>query len=142
MTVTVYQQALTRIARGDVDLIADDLRVLLVTAAYVPDFATHDARNDIPDVCVIGESAADLPAKALSYVSGDLVLTADPATIFAVPPGAPITQVVVYARHATQAVSWLLVHYTGTSGLPYTPDGGNAIFGFGVGRKVITMGPP
>lgn len=142
MTVTVYQPALSHIAQGDVDLLADDLRVLLVTAAYVPDFTAHDARNDIPDVTVIGESAADLPAKGLAIVSGKLVLTADPVTIFAVPPGSPVTQVVLYARHSTQAVSWLLVHYTGTSGLPYTPDGGNAIFGFGVGRKVLTMGQP
>lgn len=142
MTVTVYQPALTRIARGDIDLVADDLRILLVTAGYVPDFVNHDARNDIADVNVIAESASDLPSKALSIVSGKLVLTADPVTIFAVPIGAPITQAILYARHSTQAVSWLLVHYTGTSGLPYTPDGGNAVFGFGVGRKVITLGQP
>lgn len=140
--IRIFQPFALKLSRGLVDLQTADLRVLLLKSTYVVDLVNHDARNDISDLAVLGESSADLAAKSVALSGGKCVVTADPVTIFAVPAAQVVTQAVLYVRGASPAVSWLVTHYTAESGLPFPTDGGNVIFGFGGARKVLTVGAP
>jgi hypothetical protein len=132
----IYPNFYTNLAMGRVDLQSDDLRVLLLSAAYVFD-PLHDARNDVSGGAVVAESLSGLPNKSLTLTADEALLTSDPITFFAV-SGSPITQAILYKRTSNPAQSWLIAHYPTLAGLPFAPTGGNIVLT--LGTKVLSIG--
>lgn len=116
---------------GDVNWSTDDIRVVLLSAAYVVNLDTHDFLDDIAAGARIATSA-NLTGKTLT----DGILDAADLTFSSV-AGARITQFVVYKWTAVEATSRVLIHGNEGSGFPYTPVGTDIIMEFDNGAAKI-----
>jgi len=119
MSNFVYQLACGSILNQDIDLVNDDIRIALVSAAYTPNLVSDQFVDDL-GAAIVARSGA-LSGKSVS-ASG--VFDADDVTVSAV-SGDPVTQLVGFKHtgdDTTARLIWLMD--TGT-GLPFTPSGGN-----------------
>lgn len=109
---------------GSIDWDTDAIKVVLVdTAAYTVNLATHQFLSDIPVGARIATSG-NLANKTVTAGVAD----ADDVEFSAV-TGATIEAIVIYKDTGNAATSRLIAYLdTVTSGLPITPNGGNILF--------------
>lgn len=132
MANALYPKAKEGFLGADIDWTANDIKVVLVdTGAY-----TYDAAHDF---------LADIAAGARIATSGNLtgktitngVADADDVTVAAV-TGASVEALVIYQDTGNAATSRLIVYLdTGVTGLPFTPNGGDAEIGWDDGASKI-----
>ena len=115
----IFASAKKAILDGDVDLLVDDIRVVLVDAAdYTVNLATHDFLDDIP----VGARVAVSGALASKTTTAGTFDAAD-VTLSAV-TGDQSEAVVFYVHTGNDATARLLFYIdTGVTGLPVTPNG-------------------
>jgi hypothetical protein len=104
---------------NQVDLDADDIRLILVDAAdYTVDLTAHDFLDDVP-------GAARVATVALTgeSVSGR-VFDANDATFTAV-TGDPSEALILYKHTGTESTSRLIAYIDTATNLPVTPNGGD-----------------
>lgn len=138
MTTEIYRALPNRLGLGDLDVLEDDLRVVLLTAAYVFD-VDHATLADIDAGARSAETLADLDSKAWTDDGAQFRLTADPATIPTTPIGDVITQAVLYKKGATELESYLIARYSGT-GFPFTTGGGSVTITWNSSGQVFGLG--
>ncbi len=126
MTTALYATGKASICRGDLDLEAGDIRAIPVTAAYTPNFTTHNALDDGGGGARAGAAVA-LTAKVLSVASGLVTFDADDVTFPSVASGDDIVGVVLYLHTGTESTSLLLGYFDYFSNLPLTPDGRDVV---------------
>lgn len=133
MADSLYDSFKEDFLNAEVDLIADDIRVILIdTADYTVDLAADNFLDDIPVAARVAVSGA-LTGKT----DTDGVFDADNVTFTSV-SGDSVEAIVLYKHTGTDATSNLICYLDSTSGLPFTPvgtdvnlnwdNGGNGIF--------------
>jgi len=116
-----YAKTKKLILDGDIDLLNDDIRVILIdTADYTVDLAAHDFLDDVPAGARVKVSDA-----LASKTSTDGVFDAADVTLASV-TGDVSEALVIYKHTGTDSTSPLIAYIdTVSSGLPVTPNGGN-----------------
>jgi hypothetical protein len=109
----VYSKAKEAFLNGDIDVLSDPIKVLIVDSIYAPDQASDDFVVDIP------VSAIKYMTIALQNVSNILgVLDADNVPIVDY-SGNPFNALVLFADKGTQASSRLIAYIDNSPGLPF-----------------------
>lgn len=131
MANSLYATGLNAFLLGDIDWVADDIRVILVDAAdYTVNLTTHDFLNDIP-------SGARVATATLSGKTATLgVADANDVTFTAV-TGDPSEAVVIYRHTGTESTSQLIAYIDTATGLPATPNGNDIVLTWDGGTNKI-----
>ncbi len=136
MSIAFYNEFLKQLGRGTIDLIADDLRLVLVKNGYIytPE---HQTLTDVPELQRIATTLADLQSKVWSVDDNGYFLSADAAVIPLVEGGQTVVQTILYRNSATPSERYLIARYAG-SGYPFITDGGNVTITFS-GDRVLSL---
>jgi hypothetical protein len=118
MANSLFAKFKEHLGSGDIDLLTDNLKIVLVD---------HDDDTPAPDT---DEYLADIAAGARVATSGNLanksftngVLVADSITISSV-TGDEFESLVIYQDTGNAATSILIAYIDSAGGLPYTPSG-------------------
>lgn len=113
MANAIYTSAITKLMTGDIDLLTDTLKFVLVdTALYTVNAATHDALNDIPESARVATSSA-LTGKSVTagvFDASDVSFTGI--------TGASVEAGVLCVDSGTESTSWLIAYIDTATGLP------------------------
>lgn len=121
MASGLYAKGREAFAKGLIAWDSADIRAVLVDSAdYTVDLATHDFLNDVPSLARVAVSAASLANKTAT----DGVCDADDITIAGV-SGDQFEAVILYLHTGTDSTSRLIAYIDSYTGLPTTPNGGN-----------------
>lgn len=117
---TTFKNNLLTLAATGVDFDApDDIRVILVdTADYTVNLATHDFLDDVPGAARVATSG-----NISTTVSGNVVDGSD--VTFSAVTGDPSEALVIYKHTGTESTSRLIAYIDTATGLPVTPNGGD-----------------
>ena len=117
---------------GDIDWLVDDIRAILIdTAAYTVNLATHDFLNDVPGGARIGPVTALAGKTAVAGVAD-----ANDHT-FALVTGATVEALILYRHTGVETTSQLIAYIDTATGLPVTPGGGDIIVAWDNGANKI-----
>lgn len=122
MASVVYPKALEAFANGDIDLLVDDIRAILIDAADYTYSAAHDFLNDVPAGARVSVSAA-LTGKTTT----DGVFNHSQGT-FATVTGDTSEAVIYYKHTGVEGTSNLIAYIDNFTGLPITPNGQSIFF--------------
>ena len=131
----MYKKGLEAFAGGDIDLVADTIKVLLVNAAsYTPNLTTHQYHADVSGGAIVATSSA-LASKSVTNGTFD----ADDVVFTAV-SGSQISYVILYKDTGSSATSPLICIFDTGTGLPVTPNGGDITVQWDSGtNKIFTL---
>jgi phage tail sheath gpL-like len=122
MASAMYVKGIEAFMSGDIDLLSDTIKVVLVDSAagagYTPNMAMDDFLADIPADCRIATS----DALASKTVTGGVFDAAD-IVFSAVAAGDPCEYLVIYKDTGSAATSQLIALIDDATGLPVTPNG-------------------
>ena len=120
MANALYDKGREGFLDGSIDWDTDDIRCILVdTADYTVNLATHDNLDDIP----AGARVATSGALASKTVAAGVADAAD--VTFAEVTGDPSEALVIYKHTGTESTSRLIAYIDSATGLPVTPNGGD-----------------
>jgi len=120
MAAALYDKGRQKFLEGSIAWLTDNIKLVLVdTALYSVDLATHDFLDDIPAGARVATSG-NLSGKT----STDGVADAADVTLVAV-AGATVEAIVLYKDTGVAATSPLLTYDDVAAGLPVTPSGTN-----------------
>lgn len=114
-----YDSGLEGILDGTIDVLADDIRIALVTGGYTRNVATDTYLSTVGGGNIVARSAAFTSKTA----TGGVFDAAD-ITISAV-SGSVVTQAVIYKYNASDSAARLIISIDTATGLPLTPNGGD-----------------
>lgn len=132
MANTLYDKARQRFLEGQLNMLTDTVKVMLVdTGAYTPNFATHEFLADIPI------SARITPPQTMTSktTTGGAFDAAD--VTFTSVSGASIEAIIIFSDTGTEASSPLIAYIDTATGLPITPNGGDIIVTWDNGANKI-----
>lgn len=110
----VYSKAKEAFLNGEIDVLADVLKVLIVDSSYIPNQGSNEFVSNI------AASAIKYRTTALQNVSNvDGTLDADNIPIISY-PGNPFNAVVIYKDTGSDATSRLVAYIDTSPGLPFT----------------------
>ena len=117
MANVLYPLGKQNFISGNIDLVNDDIRAVLVTSAYT----YSAAHNDLADVTGIEEQlGAGMTGKSVTNGVFDAIdITFSAAT------GSACNAVIIYLHTGTDATSLLIAYIDTASGLPVTLNGGD-----------------
>lgn len=132
MASSFYTKGLQKIVNGNVDLLTDTLKVMMVdTAAYAVDLDVDEFVSAIP----VGDRIATSPALASKTVTIDtgvsphrVVFDAADTTFTAV-TGDPSEALVLFKDTGDPATSPLIAYFDGAS-VEFTPNGNDVVCAF------------
>jgi hypothetical protein len=132
MANSLYTKAKQALIAADIDLEADDIRVVLVDGAdYTPNLATHQFLSDIPAGARVAVSGA-LQNKTVT----DGVFDADDIVVAAV-SGDQFEYLVFYKHTGVEGTSRLLYIIDTATGLPCTPNSSDITLSWSSGADKI-----
>ncbi len=116
----LYNKGREGFLSGAINMSSNDIRAILVdTADYTVNLATHDFLDDVPAASRVAVSAA-MASKTVT----DGIFDADDVTWSAV-SGDPSEAIVIYQHTGTESTSRLIAYIDTATGLPVIPNGGN-----------------
>ena len=120
MANALYDKGRQGFLDGSIDFDTDDIRAILIdTADYTVNLATHDNLDDVAAAARVAVSAA-LASKTV--VDG----VADAADVtFSTVTGDSCEAIVLYKHTGTESTSRLIAYIDSATGLPVTPNGGD-----------------
>lgn len=120
MANALYDKARKAFADGDIDLLSDTIKCVLIDAAdYTVDLANHDFLDDVPSGARVG-TPQTLGTK--STTAG--VFDAADVTFSSV-TGDQCEGILIYKDTGTEGTSQLIAYIDSATGLPVTPNGGD-----------------
>ncbi len=120
MANALYDKGREGFLDGTIDWDTDNIKVVLVdTAAYTVNLATHDFLDDI----VIGARIATSANLASKTVTAGVADAAD--VTFTAVTGASVEALVIYKDTGVAGTSRLIAYIDTGTGLPVTPNGGD-----------------
>ena len=126
MASGLYDSAKKAFLDGDIDLLTDDIRVILIDAAdYTVNFSTHDFLDDVAAGARVATSGA-LTSKTTTAGAFD---AAD--VTFTSVTGDQSEAIIVYKHTGTESTSNLIAYIDSGTGLPVTPNGNNITITWG-----------
>jgi len=126
----LYPSAKAAILTNTLDVENGDIRALLVTSGYAYN-AAHDNLDDVGGGTRVGTAVA-LASKTVT--SG--VFDADDVTFPAL-SGSAVAAVILYLHTGTESTSKLLAYIDVAAGLPFTPNGADAVIRWSAGANKI-----
>ena len=118
MTNVLYPAGKKALLDGDIDLLVDTIKVVLIDTGTVAYSAAHDFLDDVSAAAV--GTAVTLGTKTTTAGAFD---SADPTWVGV--SGATIEAVIMYKDTGVAATSPLIAFYDVLTGLPLTPTGGD-----------------
>lgn len=116
----LYNKGREGFLSGQINMSSNDIRAILVdTADYIVNLATHDFLDDVPAAARVAVSAA-MASKTVT----DGIFDAADVTWSAV-SGDPSEAIVIYQHTGTESTSRLIAYIDTATGLPVIPNGGN-----------------
>lgn len=132
MANALYDSGRQGFLDGSIDWDTDDVRVILVdTADYTVNLATHDNLDDVPAAARVAVSGA-LGSKTVAAGVAD---AAD--VTFSTVTGDPCEALVIYKHTGVESTSRLIAYIDTATGLPVTPNGGNITVTWDAGANKI-----
>lgn len=131
----MYVKGIEALMKGEIDLIDDTIKVVLVdTADYTVDLATHDFFNDVAAGARV--ATATLGTKS---VTGGAFDAAD--VTFSAVTGDPSEALIIYKDTGTESTSALIMYIDTATGLGVTPNGGDITVTWDSGtNKIFKIG--
>jgi len=122
MANALYAKFKQALLSGAVNLTTADIRVAVVDAAdYVVDTVNHEFMSSVPVAARVATSAAGLASKTVTNGTFDAAdLTISGVT------GDPSEALVLFVNTGSDATARLIAYIDTGSGLPFTPNGGDA----------------
>lgn len=129
MSNALYDKGRQGFLDGSIDWDTNTVKAFLLDAAsYTPNLALDDNLDDVPVAARKGNSGgtadADAPTLGTKTVTNGVADAAD-VTFTAVPAGAALEFILIYASTGVEATSRLIALIDTATGLPVTPNGGN-----------------
>jgi len=131
MAVTFYPLGKKNILDGEIDLLTDNIKLLLVTSGYTYD-ATDEFHADISGATIVATSA-NLGSKTVTLSGTKQVFDAADVTFSAVNNGT-FTAMILYRDSGVSATSQLIGHFTTAS---TATNGGDITITFSSGTDKI-----
>lgn len=132
MSNALYDKGREGFLDGSIDWDTDDIRCILIdTADYTVDLATHDNLDDVPGDARVATSGA-LTSKTVT----DGVADAADVTLSSV-TGDTCEAIVIYKHTGTESTSRLIAYIDTATGLPVTPNGGDITIQWDSGANKI-----
>lgn len=132
MANALYDAGREGFLAGAIDWDTNTIKAVLVdTALYTVDLASHDNLDDIPVGARVSTSGA-LANKTTTAGVAD----ADDVTFTAV-TGETVEAIVIYADSGVEGTSRLIAYIDTATGLPLTPNGGNVTVAWDSGANKI-----
>jgi len=132
MANALYDKGREGFLDGSIDWDTDDIRVILIdTADYTVDLATHDNLDDIPGAARVAVSGS-LTGKTVA----DGVADAADVVLSAV-TGDQSEALVIYKHTGVESTSRLIAYIDTATGLPVTPNGGDITIAWDNGANKI-----
>lgn len=120
MANALYDKARKAFADGDIDLLSDTIKCVLIDAAeYTVDLADDDFLDDVAADARVG-TAQTLGSKTTTAGVFD---AAD--VTFSSVSGAQCEGILIYKATGTESTSPLIAYIDSATGLPVTPNGGD-----------------
>lgn len=120
MANALYDLGRQAFLNGGINWLSDDIRGILVdSASYAVNLATHDFLDDIP-----APARTAVSTSLTGKTSTNGVADANDVT-FTTVTGPQSEAVVIYKHTGTEATSNLIAYIDTATGLPVTPSGGN-----------------
>jgi len=126
MASVLYPSFKVLLLGGDIDLVTDDIKVVLIDTNDVAFSSAHDFLNDISAAVV--STSGNLASKTITagvFDAADITLTGV--------TGDPSEALVVYKDTGSAATSPLICFIDTGTGLPVTPNGGNIAVAWAIG---------
>lgn len=130
MANALYDKGREGFLIGVIDIAADDIIVLLVTAGYTADMATDEFIDDL------GANIVDRSANLSGKTTAAGVFDAANETLSAV-TGSAVTQLVIAKDTGNDATSRLIARIHVATNLPITPNGGDLTIAWDNGANKI-----
>lgn len=131
MANALYDSGRNAFLTGDIDWVADTIKVVLVDAAdYTVNLSTHDFLDDVPAGARV--ATATLASKTATAGVAD---AAD--TTFSGVSGDVSEALVIYKDSGVEATSQLIAYIDTATGLAVTPNGGNILVQWDSGSNKI-----
>jgi hypothetical protein len=132
MSNALYDRGREGFLAGDIAWDSDTIKCVLVdTADYTVNLATHDNLDDIPGGARVATSGA-LGSKTVTNGVAD---AAD--VTFTAVTGDPSEAIVIYKDTGTESTSRLIAFVDTATGLPVTPNGGDIVVVWNDGANKI-----
>lgn len=131
MANALYDSGRNAFLTGDIDWVADTIKVVLVDAAdYTVNLSTHDFLDDVPAGARV--ATATLASKTATAGVAD---AAD--TTFSGVSGDVSEALVIYKDSGVEATSQLIAYIDTATGLAVTPNGGDILVQWDSGSNKI-----
>lgn len=132
MANALYYKARKAFADGDIDLLSDTIKCVLVDAAdYTVDLANHDFLDDVASGARVGT-----PQTLSNKTTTNGIFDADDVTFTSV-TGDQCEAILIYKDTGNEATSPLIAYIDSGNGLPVTPNGGNISISWDSGANKI-----
>lgn len=120
MANALYDKGREAFLNGDIDWLNDDIRIILVdTADYTVNLATHDFLDDVPAAARVAVSSSLTGKTSTNGVADASDVTFSSVT------GDPSEAIIIYQHTGTESTSRLIAYIDTATGLPVTPNGGD-----------------
>ena len=133
MANKLYPKGKEHFAKGDLAFLSQNIKCLLVTSGYTPNFTTDEFHSDVGGGNIVATSG-NLASKACPLG----VLNADPLVFTAV-SGSTVTQVIMYHDSGVSGTSHIIAYWDTAAGLPVTPNGGDITLTWDTGTNKIAV---
>lgn len=132
MASGLYASAKKSFLDGDLDLLTDDIRCILIDAAdYTVNLATHDFLDDVPAGARVAVSGALTSKDTTAGVFDAADVTLSTVT------GDQSEAIIIYKHTGTDSTSDLIAYIDSGTGLPVTPNGGDITIRWDSGANKI-----
>lgn len=120
MASGIYDKTRKLFCDGDIDLLVDTIKCVLIDAAdYAVDLANHDFLDDVPSAARVGT-----PQTLSSKTTTAGVFDAADVTFTSV-TGDQCEAILIYKDTGVESTSPLIAYIDSGTGLPVTPNGGD-----------------
>lgn len=130
MTSALYPNFKKLLIQGDIDLLVDTIKAVLVDGADYTYSAAHDNLDDVPSGARVGTGT--LASKTSDQPSAGVFDAAD--TVLSAVTGDPSEIVILYKDSGTESTSPLIAYI---DGLSVTPNGGDITIQWSSGASRI-----
>jgi len=120
MASALYDKARKAFADGDIDLLNDTIKCVLIDAAdYTVDLANHDFLDDVASGARVGtvQTLGSKTTTAGVFDAADVT--------FSSVSGDQCEAILIYKDTGTEGTSPLIAYIDSATGLPVTPNGGD-----------------
>jgi len=133
MANKLYPKGKEHFATGGINFTGDNIKCILVTSGYTPNFTTDEFLSVISGGNIVATSGN------LASKSATLGVLNAAALVFTAVSGSTVTQVVMYKDTGTSSTSPLLAYWDTATGLPVTPNGGDITLTWDTGSNKIAV---